>query len=154
MFSSILTRPASLPKPCLSANHVCFHPTYFHSTLQNLVSERDDERDRMRKELVASRERLHLLHMRQNSASSQTVASTQAPPSSTHPTTSSPYTSRPSSFVSVTSSVADHSDTSLQHDTDEGKSWLGLQQILGHHMIWSCGHSRYSKSFYFTIFLI
>ena len=91
--------------------------------LQNLVSERDDERERMRKELVASRERLHLLHMRQNSASSQTVvASTQAQSSSTQPSTSSPYTSRPSSFVSVTSSVADNSDTSLQHDTDDGKS--------------------------------
>ncbi|XP_063889546.1 rho guanine nucleotide exchange factor 11-like isoform X4 [Scylla paramamosain] len=90
------------------------------SSLLNLVSERDDEREQMRKELVASRERLHLLHMRQNSASSQTaVASTQVPSSSTQPPTSSPYTSRPSSFVSVTSSLADHSDTSLQHDTDE-----------------------------------
>ncbi|KAG0716525.1 hypothetical protein GWK47_009478 [Chionoecetes opilio] len=90
------------------------------SSLLNLVSERDDERERMRKELVASRERLHLMHMRQNSASSQTVAtSTQAPSTSSQPTTSSPFTSRPSSFVSVTSSVADHSDTSLQHDTDE-----------------------------------
>ncbi|XP_050692154.1 rho guanine nucleotide exchange factor 5-like isoform X3 [Eriocheir sinensis] len=90
------------------------------SSLLNLVSERDDERERMRKELVASRERLHLLHMRQNSASSQTVGASTQVPSSTQPTASSPYTSRPSSFVSVASSVADHSDTSLQHDTDEG----------------------------------
>lgn len=89
------------------------------SSLLNLVSERDDERERMRKELVASRERLHLLHMRQNSASSQTVGASTQVPSSTQPTASSPYTSRPSSFVSVASSVADHSDTSLQHDTDE-----------------------------------
>ncbi|XP_076036474.1 uncharacterized protein LOC143022237 [Oratosquilla oratoria] len=77
------------------------------SALLNAVSERDDERERMRKELVASRERLHLLHMRQN----------QTPPS-TAPATS-PHTSRPSSFVSVGSSTAEQSDVADHHDTDE-----------------------------------
>ncbi|XP_042870461.1 rho guanine nucleotide exchange factor 1-like isoform X2 [Penaeus japonicus] len=101
------------------------------SSLLNLVSERDDERDRMRKELVASRERLHLLHMRQNSLTNQTstpahysditsISTTAATP----PTATSPHTSRPSSFVSVASSVPDHSDSLDHHDTDEGKVWL------------------------------
>lgn len=100
-------------------------------TLQNLVSERDDERERMRKELVASRERLHLLHMRQNSVSNQTASTTSpSQPASTTcpgvsagitpPSGTSPHTSRPSSFVSIASSTADHSDTPDQHDTDEG----------------------------------
>lgn len=96
---------------------------------QNLVSERDDERDRMRKELVASRERLHLLHMRQNSLTNQTSTSTHhsdittstSTTTATPPTATSPHTSRPSSFVSVASSVPDHSDSLDHHDTDEGE---------------------------------
>lgn len=100
------------------------------SSLLNLVSERDDERERMRKELVASRERLHHLHMKQNSVSNQTMSdNTQSQIATgissivsagiTLPPTTSPHTSRPSSFVSVTSSTADHSDTPDHHDTDE-----------------------------------
>ncbi|XP_047501020.1 rho guanine nucleotide exchange factor 11-like [Penaeus chinensis] len=97
------------------------------SSLLNLVSERDDERDRMRKELVASRERLHLLHMRQNSLTNQTSTPTQhsdittstSTTAATPPTATSPHTSRPSSFVSVASSVPDHSDSLDHHDTDE-----------------------------------
>ncbi|ROT79282.1 hypothetical protein C7M84_002004 [Penaeus vannamei] len=97
------------------------------SSLLNLVSERDDERDRMRKELVASRERLHLLHMRQNSLTNQTSTSTHhsdittstSTTAATPPTATSPHTSRPSSFVSVASSVPDHSDSLDHHDTDE-----------------------------------
>ncbi|XP_071526476.1 uncharacterized protein [Panulirus ornatus] len=98
------------------------------SSLLNLVSERDDERERMRKELVASRERLHLLHMRQNSVSNQTTSSTSpshpvsATSGITPPSGTSPHTSRPSSFVSVASSTADHSDTPDHHDTDEDGS--------------------------------
>ncbi|KAG7155201.1 putative microtubule cross-linking factor 1-like [Homarus americanus] len=100
------------------------------SSLLNLVSERDDERERMRKELVASRERIHDLHMRQNSVSNQTSSTTtpSQPTSATTPvvlagvippTATSPHSSRPSSFVSVASSAADHSDTPDHHDTDE-----------------------------------
>ncbi|XP_045595690.2 rho guanine nucleotide exchange factor 12 isoform X4 [Procambarus clarkii] len=98
------------------------------SSLLNLVSERDDERERMRKELVASRERLHHLHMRQNSVSNQISATTPSQSASTTspvisagitpPTSTSPHTSRPSSFVSV-ASTAEHSDTPDHHDTDE-----------------------------------
>ncbi|XP_064107436.1 uncharacterized protein LOC135216228 isoform X5 [Macrobrachium nipponense] len=88
------------------------------TSLLNLISERDDERERMRKELVASKEQLRLLHMRQNSntpTSTTTISSTDAP----QPVATSPHTSRPSSFVSVASSTADHSDTPDHHDTDE-----------------------------------
>ncbi|KAK7069475.1 Rho guanyl-nucleotide exchange factor activity protein, partial [Halocaridina rubra] len=87
------------------------------ASLLNLISERDEERERMRKELVASREKLHLFHMRQNS--NQPTSTASAISGATQPATTSPHTSRPSSFVSVASSTADNSDTPDHHDTDE-----------------------------------
>ncbi|XP_068204097.1 uncharacterized protein [Palaemon carinicauda] len=87
------------------------------TSLLNLISERDDERERMRKELVASKEQLRLLHMRQNSNTPTTTTTTTT--GVTQPVATSPHTSRPSSFVSVASSTADHSDTPDHHDTDE-----------------------------------
>lgn len=102
--------------------------TQLLNSLMSLVSERDEERDRMRKELVASRERVHQLHMQQNQNESSNAgdcvmsSASQFSSSTTNPIIIdriSPHSSRPSSYVSVSSSAADQSDNTDHPVTDE-----------------------------------
>ncbi|XP_018027834.1 pleckstrin homology domain-containing family G member 5 [Hyalella azteca] len=85
------------------------------NALLNLVTERDDERDRMRKELVASKERIHQLH---------------------HNQSITPTNSRPNSMVSQSSStpapdVRDDSEiVSLEERARTGSAQDDLAQLV------------------------
>ncbi|KAF2364274.1 hypothetical protein FHG87_004967 [Trinorchestia longiramus] len=91
------------------------------NAILNLVSERDDERDRMRKELVASRERMHQLHLNQSPGGASISSHSSATPTN----------SRPNSIVSQTSTPApDIRDDSETVSADERVRGSSTQEDL------------------------
>ncbi|RXG69549.1 hypothetical protein Avbf_00210 [Armadillidium vulgare] len=118
-------------------NNITGTITQFLNSLMVLISERDDERERMRKELVASRERLHQLHLNQQTILQEQASSSESQTQGSQSTISSsssviantvvstsiepitPHSSRPSSFVSANSSGAEQSELTDQQTTDE-----------------------------------
>jgi hypothetical protein len=77
--------------------------------LQAIIQERDDERDRLRRELLRSQEQVHSL-LSQSSVRTSSLSATSP-------------ASRPASFISVEeSSAADNTSEKNQESEDDGES--------------------------------
>ena len=84
---------------------------------QAIIQERDDERDRLRRELLRSQEQVHSL-LSQSSVRTSSLSATSP-------------ASRPASFISVEeSSAADNMSEKNPESEDDGKKWFHVCVIF------------------------